>query len=147
MGYFNRIEENTALEHSSGPWKTHKYIQKIGEGAKAKYKYAKDKVTGENYKKEAMEQKVKSDLSKETGDNNAAAYHGRKVAEAETNYSTKSLRGVSEATITKGRNLIKQFLTPTTKVTVETRIASNDEINLKDADRDKLKKNKLSIKK
>ena len=32
-----------SLEHSSGPWKKHKYVQKIGEGAKAKYKYAKDK--------------------------------------------------------------------------------------------------------
>lgn len=45
MGYFDyakasREEENT-LEHSSGPWKKHKYIQKIGEGANAVYKYAK----------------------------------------------------------------------------------------------------------
>lgn len=31
------------LCHSSGPWKKHKYFQKIGEGANAVYKYAKDK--------------------------------------------------------------------------------------------------------
>lgn len=29
------------LCHSSGPWKKHKYFQKIGEGANAVYKYAK----------------------------------------------------------------------------------------------------------
>lgn len=33
------------LCHSSGPWKNHKYFQKIGEGANAVYKYAKDKGT------------------------------------------------------------------------------------------------------
>ena len=31
------------LCHSSGSWKKHKYFQKIGEGANAVYKYAKDK--------------------------------------------------------------------------------------------------------
>ena len=36
----NQAEE---LCHSSGPWKKHKYFQKIGEGANAVYKYAKDK--------------------------------------------------------------------------------------------------------
>lgn len=30
------------LEHSSGPWKKHKYFEKIGEGANAVYRYAKD---------------------------------------------------------------------------------------------------------
>lgn len=34
----NKAEE---LCHSSGPWKKHKYISKVGEGAKAVYKYAK----------------------------------------------------------------------------------------------------------
>lgn len=38
------------LCHSSGPWKKHKYFQKIGEGAKAVYKY---KITGEGYKENA----------------------------------------------------------------------------------------------
>lgn len=46
MGYFDDAkaarEEENSLEHSSGAWKKHKYIQKIGEGANAKYKYAKD---------------------------------------------------------------------------------------------------------
>lgn len=31
------------LCHSSGPWKKHKYFQKIGEGANAVYRYAKKK--------------------------------------------------------------------------------------------------------
>lgn len=44
MGYYDNV-----LEHSSGPWKKHKYIQKIGEGASAKYKYAKDKVEDAAY--------------------------------------------------------------------------------------------------
>lgn len=38
----NKAEE---LCHSSGPWKKHKYFQKIGEGANAVYRYAKDKGT------------------------------------------------------------------------------------------------------
>ena len=38
----NNAEE---LCHSSGPWKKHKYFQKIGEGANAVYRYAKDKGT------------------------------------------------------------------------------------------------------
>lgn len=48
------------LCHSSGPWKKHKYFQKIGEGANAVYKYAKKgasdtvgKLTGSYYDKEA----------------------------------------------------------------------------------------------
>lgn len=31
------------LCHSSGPWKKHKYFQKIGDGANAVYRYAKNK--------------------------------------------------------------------------------------------------------
>lgn len=41
---------------SKGPWKKHKYFQKIGEGANAVYRYAKKKVGyayGSEYKKEA----------------------------------------------------------------------------------------------
>lgn len=48
----NSAEE---LCHSSGPWKKHKYFQKIGEGANAVYKYAKSvpgRMTGEYYDKE-----------------------------------------------------------------------------------------------
>ena len=72
MGYFDdakasREEENT-LEHSSGPWKKHKYIQKIGEGANAVYKYAKnaDKtITGSAYKKEAKDEKERAEYANE----------------------------------------------------------------------------------
>ena len=32
------------LCHSSGPWKKHKYLQKIGEGANAKYYYGNSKI-------------------------------------------------------------------------------------------------------
>ena len=53
----NSAEE---LCHSSGPWKKHKYFQKIGEGANAIYRYAKKgasdaagKLTGSYYDKEA----------------------------------------------------------------------------------------------
>jgi len=53
----NSAEE---LCHSSGPWKKHKYFQKIGEGANAVYKYAKKtasdtagKLTGDYYESEA----------------------------------------------------------------------------------------------
>ena len=39
------MHDERYLAHSSGPWKKHKYFQKIGEGANAVYKYAKDKGT------------------------------------------------------------------------------------------------------
>ena len=35
------MNQAEVLCHSSGPWKKHKYFQKIGEGANAVYKYAK----------------------------------------------------------------------------------------------------------
>ena len=45
------MNQAEVLCHSSGPWKKHKYFQKIGEGANAVYKYAKkkadDKIQGE----------------------------------------------------------------------------------------------------
>lgn len=37
------MNQAEVLCHSSGPWKKHKYFQKIGEGANAVYKYAKKK--------------------------------------------------------------------------------------------------------
>lgn len=184
MGYFDdakasREEENT-LEHSSGPWKKHKYIQKIGEGANAVYKYAKKKVdtdiTGNAYKKEAGIQKFKSEdasdfakhvkkeaesigtldtvtrggtLTRDIYNRNAneAAYHGRKAAEAESAYYTKSLAGKSKATVEKGKSLIKDFFTPKTKVTTSSNLTGSDTVNVKNAQKDKLKKNKISFKK
>lgn len=48
------------LCHSSGPWKKHKYFQKIGEGANAVYRYTKQaakdtagKLTGDYYDSQA----------------------------------------------------------------------------------------------
>lgn len=35
------MNQAETLCHSSGPWKKHKYISKVGEGANAVYKYAK----------------------------------------------------------------------------------------------------------
>lgn len=179
MGYFDdakasREEENT-LEHSSGPWKKHKYIQKIGEGANAVYKYAKKKVdtdiTGKDYKKEATDQKIKAreantaanysrtaDPEYYVGGQDAmnkqtekfaskAEYHGRKAAEAESAYYTKSLAGKSKATVDKGKALIKDFFTPKTKVTASSNLTGKETINTKPAEKVTLKKNKLSFKK
>ena len=184
MGYFDEVkaarEEENTLEHSSGAWKKHKYIQKIGEGANAVYKYAKKKVdtdiTGNAYKKEAGIQKFKSedssdfakDVKKEAEsigtldtvtrggtltrdiynrNANEAAYHGRKAAEAESAYYTKSLAGKSKATVEKGKALIKDFFTPKTKVTVSSNLTGKETINTKPAEKVTLKKNKLSFKK
>lgn len=184
MGYFDEAkaarEEETTLEHSSGPWKKHKYIQKIGEGANAVYKYAKKKVdtdiTGNAYKREAGIQKFKSedssdfakDVKKEAEsigtldtvtrggtltrdiynrNANEAAYHGRKAAEAESAYYTKSLAGKSKATVDKGKSLIKDFFTPKTKVTASSNLTGKETINTKPAEKVTLKKNKLSFKK
>lgn len=47
------MNQAEVLCHSSGPWKKHKYFQKIGEGANAVYKYSKkaaNSVTGSEYK-------------------------------------------------------------------------------------------------
>ena len=52
------------LCHSSGPWKKHKYFQKIGEGANAVYKYAKDKAgdaLGLDEREEYLKRKKTSD--------------------------------------------------------------------------------------
>ena len=52
MGYYDRVmvEREYALEHSSGPWKKHKYIEKITKGAKTIYRY---NITGKGYKEDA----------------------------------------------------------------------------------------------
>ena len=52
------MNQAETLCHSSGPWKKHKYISKVGEGAKAVYKYAKDKsgaTDRENWQKHKRE--------------------------------------------------------------------------------------------
>lgn len=145
----NSAEE---LCHSSGPWKKHKYFQKIGEGANAVYKYAKnaDKtITGSAYKKEAKDEEERSEYANELAghapkaimvgrdvDNvkkngsadfafkspdqwaDSAAYHGRKAAEAKSNYYNKSLFGKVEKTarssVARGQRLIDEILHPKT---------------------------------
>ena len=169
---------NDTLCHSSGPWKHHKYIQKIGEGANAIYKYH---VTGEGYKEEAAkaaeeseEYLKKSSKAAKEGYNSTlksieyrdaartAAENGRydkqhyssypklaakdakdflrysnkkqdadraseynshmhqiysdrsdrakdKEAKANNDYKTKSLAGIAEATIEKGKNFISKL--------------------------------------
>lgn len=58
---------NDTLCHSSGPWKNHKYIKKIGEGANAVYKYVKDKgaeiadAAGVDEREEYLKRKETSD--------------------------------------------------------------------------------------
>lgn len=39
-----------------------------------------------------------------------AAYNGRKAAEAESNYKTKSLAGIAESTVKRGQDTIKKLL-------------------------------------
>ncbi len=57
------------LCHSSGPWKKHKYFQKIGEGAKAVYRYTKQaakdaagKITGDYYDSQANKHQKDADF-------------------------------------------------------------------------------------
>lgn len=177
MGYFDdakasREEENT-LEHSSGAWKKHKYIQKIGTGAKAVYKYSKkaggkvvdaiknpDKsITGSYYKDQADMENMKSEVESSWVNSKSvtpemsnryaknAERHGRKAAEAESAYYTKSLAGKSKATVERGKALIKDFFTPKTKVTVSSNLTGTKTIKPKPAEKVTLKKNKLSFKK
>lgn len=150
------MHDERYLAHSSGPWKKHKYFQKIGEGANAVYKYAKnaDKtITGSAYKKEAKDEEERSEYANELAghapkairvgrdvDNvkkngsadfafkspdqwaDSAAYHGRKAAEAKSNYYNKSLFGKAEKTakqsISRGQRLIDEILHPKTTVSV-----------------------------
>lgn len=144
------------LCHSSGPWKKHKYFQKIGEGANAVYKYAKNadkNITGSAYKKEAKDEKERAEYANElagtgTKDYNyganvdnvkngrakgkfatgqqwsdSAAYHGRKAAEAQSNYYNKSLFGKSEKaakkSVARGERILKKFFSSETKKTVK----------------------------
>lgn len=177
MGYFDdakasREEENT-LEHSSGAWKKHKYIQKIGEGANAVYKYSKkaggkvvdaiknpDKsITGSYYKDQADMENMKSEVESSWVNSKSvtpemsnkyaknAELHGRKAAEAESAYYTKSLAGKSAKTVARGKALIKDFFTPKTKVTASSNLTGKETINTKPAEKVTLKKNKLSFKK
>lgn len=139
MGYYDN-----ALAHSSGPWKKHKYTQKIGEGANAVYRYAK-KAIGAGYKREAEKQKEQSewesgiagyykreaDIQKEWGPNEfienpaekasayakSAEYHGRKSAEAQNIYN-KSLLGMTEKTVAKGRKAIDNLFKSETTITI-----------------------------
>lgn len=141
------MNQAEVLCHSSGPWKKHKYFQKIGEGANAVYKYAKKNITGSDYKKEAKDEKQRSEYANDlagsatknlmvgrnvddvkTASNgnqsadftfrssqnwaDSAAYHGRKAAEAQSNYN-KSLFGNTEKTakktVAKGEKILKDF--------------------------------------
>lgn len=114
----NSAEE---LCHSSGPWKKHKYFQKIGEGASAVYKYAKKNVTGSYYKdrylqkdEDTLEDLEKMDEGNKTGDRewnyrmDSRGYqkyaHDEKARDAaEKNYYTKSLFGKIESKRHGGR--------------------------------------------
>lgn len=68
------------LCHSSGPWKKHKYFQKIGEGANAVYKYAKSAAENPGSSVEDAAHNVKKFYNKNiTGDE----YKGREWAAKE----------------------------------------------------------------
>lgn len=144
------MNQAEVLCHSSGPWKKHKYFQKIGEGANAVYKYSKkaagavadaaknpDKaITGSYYKARADWEKENSDVEasfvdstnpniSDWGRNDGAKNaerHGRKAAEAESNYYNKSLFGKTEKTakqtVAKGEKILKEFFSSKTTVTV-----------------------------
>ena len=187
---------------SSGPWKKHKYFQKIGEGANAVYRYTKQAggkvknavdnadhdITGSAYKKEAEDEKRRSEYANElagTGtkdlkvgrdvDNvkngpygqyanfkftssqnwaDSAQYHGRKAAEAQSNYYNKSLAGKAEKTaknvVNKAKNKFKTTTTETVTDTFtgKTRAKSKpssaeDTVSLKAASDEYKKKKKL----
>lgn len=65
------------LAHSSGPWKKHKYFQKIGQGANAVYKYTKKAVGyayGSEYRKDMdkyhdVEDRAQANMWKANEDN------------------------------------------------------------------------------
>ncbi len=42
MRRYYTYDDDEYLAHSKGPWRIHKYIKKIGEGANARYVYARD---------------------------------------------------------------------------------------------------------
>lgn len=115
------------LCHSSGPWKKHKYFQKIGEGANAVYRYAKNdaandakqfynkNITGDEYKGRELAAKENSAYDKHLAENavkegrleaanrliKSSERYGKKAAQAEHDYRTKSLKGMSERAVEK----------------------------------------------
>ena len=42
MRRYYTYDDDEYLAHSKGPWRVHKYIKKLGEGANARYVYARD---------------------------------------------------------------------------------------------------------
>ena len=146
------------LEHSAkgSTWKKKgaKYISRVWKNGKWVYQY---KITGKGYKSDAEEEKRKSkdrsdfakDAKRESDNiygsdktswgaktmarvyNNStkkAESYGSKAAEAESNYYTKSLAGITEKTIESGKKTISNLLDslkPTTTVTVETSGSGN----------------------
>lgn len=127
--------ESNYLEHSAKgtSWtkKGAKYISRIKKNGKWVYQY---KITGRGYKAEYAKNKLMSEedsnLAKETTGSNKnayakyAEYEGRKAAEAESNYKTKSLAGITESTIQKGKNKIKDILS-SLKTTETVTVTSN----------------------
>ena len=155
------------LEHSAKgtSWKKKgaKYISRVWKNGKWVYQY---KITGKGYKSDAEEEKRKSkdrsdfakDAKRESDKtswgaktmarvyNNStkkAESYGSKAAEAESNYYTKSLAGITEKTIESGKKTISNFLDslkPTTTVTVETYGSGNlRSVNKRDLTKSKKK--------
>lgn len=129
------------LCHSSGPWKKHKYFQKIGEGANAVYKYARKNITGSYYKdrylkkdEDALEDLEKMDEGSRKKDKDwnyridSRGYqkfdHDEKARDdAEKNYYTKSLAGKIESKRHGGRtDMLDSLQLKTQKAAKEKRI-------------------------
>lgn len=77
------MHDERYLAHSSGPWKKHKYFQKIGEGANAVYKYANNKLAA-NRKKFYEKSGLKD--QKELNDAETQAEFMKKRAEWDEDY-------------------------------------------------------------
>jgi len=159
------MNQAEVLCHSSGPWKKHKYFQKIGEGANAVYKYARKNITGDEYKARENAAKENSKNDQHLAENAAkegrasaanlllrrAERYGRKAAKAEYDYRTKSLKGVTESAISRGQSIIDNLFGKGTEkrtirdtMTGKTRTPSapkskSDTINIKELS----KKNKM----
>lgn len=140
------------LCHSSGPWKKHKYFQKIGEGANAVYRYSKQKVK-EAADKSGLSTKAEIEKNKDwakmdnynssedyIGENRKRYYSEQAKGERRTAYElqkkyNKTPLGKAESTaekakaiakekVDRGQKLIDKLLHPETKVTVETKTFS-----------------------
>ena len=132
--------ESNYLEHSAKgtSWtkKGAKYISRIKKNGKWVYQY---KITGKGYKKAAEQNKSDSEVASwfakdKNGnytDKNAvggrghveakrAESYGRKAAQEEYNYKTKSLAGITENIVTKGQNKINNILSKLKTTTTET---------------------------